>query len=246
MIYLAATIWLLLIVLLAWSVRALWAGVLQSRVLNLLLLPGTLVSQVGYICGLLITGAKAGNVSVLGEEDAKDDDKETPSTPETSVMGAIIIGFLTMAAVGATMQVVVFSFGGARAQYISDQHLAVQVPSTLPAFWEQVRQLVTLSEETFEALRNADLQKWADIVFFYLMISLAVRMAPPVGNAWGHFGAIAVQGGILALAGTVAEGLSTLVVAFWPMMSLVTGLLLLLLLFSAIARALIVLVAALS
>lgn len=247
MIYLAATAWLLLIALLAWAVRALWLGVVQSRVLNLVLLPGTLVAQIGYIVGLLITGAGSGTVSVLGDEPEPDEkEAEKPAGPHTSVIGAVIIGFLTIAAVGATMQVVLYSFGGARSDHISAEHLALQVPDTLPAFWEQVRQLVTLTEETLEAFRNADAGRWADIVFIYLMVCLAVRMAPVPGNIWGHFGAIVAQGAVLALVGTVIESLAGFVSLFWPLLALVTGLLLLLLLFSALARGCIVLVSALA
>ena len=56
MIYFAVTFWLLVAVLTAWGVHQLWSGMLKPRTVNSILLPGTLVAQLGHVLGLLVTG----------------------------------------------------------------------------------------------------------------------------------------------------------------------------------------------
>ena len=52
MLYLALTFWLLVIVLTAWGVERLWSGMVRPKILNTVLLPGTLVAQIGLVLGL--------------------------------------------------------------------------------------------------------------------------------------------------------------------------------------------------
>ena len=44
-LYAALTFWLLTVVLIAWGVHRLWCGMARPRVVNAVLLPGTLVAQ---------------------------------------------------------------------------------------------------------------------------------------------------------------------------------------------------------
>ncbi len=46
MIHATATLWFLIVVLLAWGVRLLWGGILKPRTVNVVLLPGTFAAQV--------------------------------------------------------------------------------------------------------------------------------------------------------------------------------------------------------
>ena len=56
MLYAALTFWLLVVVFTAWGVHHIWSGLLKPRTVNLLLLPGTLVAQIGYVMGVLVSG----------------------------------------------------------------------------------------------------------------------------------------------------------------------------------------------
>ncbi|MCH8310314.1 MAG: hypothetical protein IIB17_07450, partial [Chloroflexi bacterium] len=49
MLYIALTFWLVVIVLTAWGVRELWGGMIKPKIINTILLPGTLVAQVGHV-----------------------------------------------------------------------------------------------------------------------------------------------------------------------------------------------------
>ena len=97
MLYLAATFWLLVIVLTAGGIHALWSTMMKPRVVNSLLLPGTLVAQLGHVLGLLVTGA-----TVTGTTLYKDDGSGAPETtqdakPRIPILGPVLIGMLPLA-----------------------------------------------------------------------------------------------------------------------------------------------------
>ena len=56
MVYVEFTVWLLLIVFCSIAVYRLWTGMVRPAWVNWVLLPGTVVSEMAYIFGCLITG----------------------------------------------------------------------------------------------------------------------------------------------------------------------------------------------
>ncbi|HSW46259.1 MAG TPA: hypothetical protein VLM89_11885, partial [Phycisphaerae bacterium] len=94
--YAAITFWLLVIVFSALGVHRLWSGLVQPKVVNTVLLPGTLVATLGHILGLLITGGTVENTSLI-----KDDESGEPQTgkdpkPRVPIFGAVIIALLPL------------------------------------------------------------------------------------------------------------------------------------------------------
>ena len=69
MLYAALTFWLLVIVFCAWGVHALWSGLIKPRAVNTILLPGTLVAQLGHVLGLLITGNQVQNTALMSDDE---------------------------------------------------------------------------------------------------------------------------------------------------------------------------------
>jgi len=57
-IYAAFTLWFFLILFVAIGVHRLWAGLVGARPVGWALLPGTLVAEMAYILGCLITGGE--------------------------------------------------------------------------------------------------------------------------------------------------------------------------------------------
>ena len=56
MLYAAMVFWLLILVFAAYGTYQLLAGIIKPKILNFLLLPGTLMAQSGRMVGLLVTG----------------------------------------------------------------------------------------------------------------------------------------------------------------------------------------------
>lgn len=243
MIYATLGLWLAVIVLLAWTIQRLWREMVQTSVLNYLFLPGTLVAQVGYVVALLLTGAKAGPVSLFGDDDAEKDD-ETPAQSNIPLFGTVLIGLLPMLAVGSALHVVVRGMGEPVLGGVSADYLSSELPHTLSAFWEQLRGLISIAEDTLIAMRRLDWNQWSSAAFAYLLIALSMRMAPVPRHVRGHLGAIAFLCGGAALAGTVLPTLSDNLATQWPILATVIGAQLLLLMFSVSVRGVVALLTA--
>lgn len=236
MLFLSASIWVLMIVALAWAVDYQWSRMIKPRYVNIALLPGTLVATLGRIVGLLITGAKVNNTALMG-----DDDRGAPLTdaayePKIPVFGPVLIGFLPLLACGTAIYLVVNLLGEPIAQKVPVEKIAAETPSTLDAFWSQSRSLIDLAEATCNAIRMADYDRWQTWAFVYLLMCLAVRSAPFPGNVKGHFAAIVAAGGIIWLTSTLSPAPGAIVEQSWPVLAVTLGWLLLLLFVSLIAR----------
>lgn len=237
MIYAAATFWLTVIVLLAWGVYTLWTALAKPKTVNAVLLPGTLIAQLGRIVGLLITGATVNNTALM-----KNDEKGGPATdpnpqPRIPVIGPVIVAMLPMLALGGMIYLVVGRLGAAVMAQMPQEHMILQqVPTTLTAFWDQLRSLITLAERTLQAVRTAEIAKWKIAAFVYLMVCLTVRMSPLPGNIRGHIGATVTLGIIAWLAGTMSATLPGAIERGWPLLSLAVGWLILLMMFSLFVR----------
>ena len=100
MIYAAASVWVTVVMLLAWGVHHLWSTIVKPKVVNGVLLPGTLIAQLGHIVGLLITGGTVNNTALM-----RGDEKGSPGTdpspqPKIPVIGPVIVALLPMLALG--------------------------------------------------------------------------------------------------------------------------------------------------
>ncbi len=237
MIYLAASMWLLFAVLLAWGVHHLWCGLFRPRVVNGVLLPATVLAQVGYIMGLLITGTSARNVSLVGDDGPEPADGDpSAGPPPAPLLASVVLALLPLIGLAAGTELTCRALGEPLVGRVSASHLASQPPLTLPAFWEQLRHLVTLAEETVEAVRGLEWTAWPTGALLYVLLCLVVRAAPLRGNFRGQGGAIVVAGIAGALAGTVLPEFPETIAAYWPTLTVAVGLLLVVLMLSLIAR----------
>jgi len=235
MIYAAATLWLLVVVLLAWGVRLLWGGILKPRTVNVVLLPGTFVAQVGRVVALLITGAKVSNTALMEDEEKGEPATESSYESKLPVFGPMIVGFLPMLATGAAGYLVLTKLGGPLVETAARERIPAELPSSMAAFWDQFRMLLTMSENTLNAVVHADMPAWQLAGFVYLMTCLTVRMSPFEGNVRGHVGAIIATFGALALLNTVSPSPSAILTTAWPLVSICVGWLVLLMMISLLA-----------
>lgn len=230
MIYAAASFWLLVFVLMAWGVEHLWRTQAKTKTLNTVLFPGTIVAQAGRIVGLLITGA------TVAPGAQKNDDGDRPDwQPKLPVIGPVLVALVPMVAIALMIYLVIVYLGPAIIAQLPADQIPPSMPLSLTAFWEQLRRLITLSENTLNAVRAAETAAWQILLFVYLMICLTIRMAPFPGNVRGHVGAIVILGVIAALAGSVWETMPQLILSAWPLLALSIGWLLLVLLATLLA-----------
>ncbi len=236
MLYAAMTFWLLTSVLCAWGVHSLWSGMVKPRAVNIVLLPGTLVAQLGHVLALLITGA-----TVTGTSLVKDDETGEPGTTQNAdtrvpVIGPLALGLLPLLACAVAIFFVARSMGSTVLDGIIDQPIAVTLPVSVSQVWPFLRDDVTLVERLVDATTANAAGGWPFWVFLYLMVCLTVRMAPFPGSLRGSLGAIVLMGLLAAGLGALTDSVPGLIHRGWPVLTLTVATLLLLLTFSAAIR----------
>lgn len=235
MLYAALTFWLLVIVFSAWGVHRLWSGLVKPRVVNTVLLPGTLVAQLGHVLGMLITGNPVRNTRLMGDDEKGEPEADAPETQRIPVVGPILVGLLPLAACAVCLYVVARLWGrSVLGELSAGTALSVSqsLPTSLAAVWELLRNSITVTENMLNAILRSDLLNWATLLFLYLAVCLTVRMTPFEGNRRGAIGAILLAGVAIALAGSLSGRLEGFIRSSWPILSFAVGMLLFLLLFS--------------
>lgn len=246
MFYLAMTFWLLVIVFVAWGVHQLWSGMVRPRVVNSILLPGTLLAQLGRIMGLLISGGTVNNTTLMKDDEAGEPQMDEKAQPKIPIVGPILVAMLPLVACAIGLYVATSALGGDIVSGVSDQIVAQSLPTSLGAFWAMLRDSITLLERLVEAVLQANLTHWKTIGFLYLVVCLSVRMAPLPGNLRGSIGAIVIVGLFVAIIGSAAPQADEILRSSWPILSFAVGVLLLLLLITLAVRGVVGLVKVLS
>lgn len=238
MLYAAMTFWLLTIALSAWGVHRLWCTIAKPRVVNVILLPGTLVAQLGHVLGVLVTGATVNDTTLYRNDESGEPGTTRDAKPRIPVVGPIVIGLLPLLACAIAILLSARYLGSEVLQGLGLQAAPAALPTTLGGFWQFLRDGVTLMEALVNAVAGALPGRWPVWVFLYLLVCLGVRMAPFPGNLRGSLGAIVLLGVASATVGTFSNALGDCVRRGWPVLSLTVATLLLLLLASALARGL--------
>ena len=252
MIYAALAVYLFGILFMAMGVYRLWAGMVNPRWLGWALLPGTIVSEMAYIFGCLITGGEIQQARLMGptgparrgkgaEAAAEPTTRARPRIPH---LGPVIEAFAAIVACGAGILVVHALLGGPvidRFGIASDQ-LDKALPTSTEAFWQQVNRQVHLLRHMGRTLLELDWLDWRVPVFVYLAACLSLRLAPAHRPVRASLAAVVVLAGIIALVGLLWWRFRDLVGRIWPLVSYVWASLLFLLVVSLIIRALVGLV----
>ena len=236
MLYVTSAFWLLIAVLMAWGVHHLWSRMLKPRTVNSILLPGTLVAQLGHVLGLLVTGATVTNTTLYKDDESGEPEMTKDPKPRIPVIGPLMIGMLPLLACAVAIFFVTRYLGGQIVAQMNEQHVAEALPTTLAGCWQLLRDQITLVEAAVAAAIGADWGRWEVWLFVYLVICLTVRMAPFPGTLRGSLGATVVLGLLAAFIASVADAGRTGFEAGWTVLSLSVPTLLFLLLASLLVH----------
>ncbi len=236
MLYAALTFWLLVIVFSAWGVHGLWSRLVKPRVVNAVLLPGTLVAQLGHVLGLLVTGNAVSNTRLMGDDEKGEPTSETPEKHNIPVLGAVLVGLLPLGACAGCLYLAARFLGqGILGRYATEGGMwsvPLKLPLTLSGVWGLLHDVLKVSEEVLNTILRSDLTQWMNVAFLYLAVCLTVRMTPIEGNRRGAVGAIALFGVLIAVLGHLLPAVEDAVDSAWPVLSFAVGMLLFLLLVS--------------
>lgn len=245
MLFAALTFWLLVTVSSAWGVHALWCRLAKPRVVNSILLPGTLVAQLGHVLGLLVTGNPVTNTALMGDDDRGEPQAEPPQQQRLPVVGSILTGLLPLAACAGCLYASARLWGGSLISRLSEGgviSLPQALPTSIAGTWELLRHSLSLAEAALNAVLRSDLRNWETLLFIYLAICLTVRMSPFEGHRRGAIGAIGLAGAVAAIGGLVSPAVAAFLEGIWPVLSFAVAVLLVLLLGSLLLTAVVGLV----
>lgn len=231
MIYAAFALWLFLILFAGIGVYRLWGRIVKPGWVNWALLPGTLVSEMAYIFGCLITGGEIRRAKLIGSSGkgaaAGKDNAETPTeaAPRLKVIGPIVAALVAIVACAACILAVHAILG----EPVMDRFDAVAAPRALPrelptswdGFWGQVQSQVDLIRRAGETFAELDWLDWRVPVFVYLAICLSIRLAPvrrPMGPTLTAVVFIVV---VIAVIGSLSVRFGRLVEQLWPLLTYV-------------------------
>ncbi len=239
-LYAALTFWLVVIMFTAWGVHRTWSTLVRPRVVNSVLLPGTLVAELGHVLGLLLSGNSVQHITLMGDDDKAEPQADSPEAPRLPIVGPILVGLLPLVACAACLYGAACFWGSAILASVAGTpalQLPQALPTTLPGVWELLRGCISLTEAQFNAILHSDLPNPRTALFVYLAVCLTVRMAPFAGNRRGALAA-AILAAVVAsvLASLWPTGRAFIQVSSWPVLSFAVGTLLFLLLVSLLVR----------
>lgn len=239
MIYAAMTFWLLVIVFVAYGVYQLWAGLLRPKTINVLLLPGTLIAQIGHVVGLLVTGGTINDTSLMKNDESGAPGNNPKAKSQIPVIGPVVVALLPILACGFSIYVVLSTMGREVLPVEAAQPtrpVSDTIPTDLSQFWAFIRDSITVVEQVTNALFNSDFTNWRTWLFLYLLVCLSVRMAPLPGTHRGAVAAILILGIAAAMIGLAMPMSEQNIHAMWDMLSFAVAVLLFLMIISLIVR----------
>ncbi|MGC9455129.1 MAG: hypothetical protein ACP5HU_09730 [Phycisphaerae bacterium] len=250
MLYAAFALWLLLIVLTAVGVQRLWAALVRPVWVQWALLPGTLVAQMAYIFGSLITGGEVRKARLLPKKgEPKDSDAAAAETsPRMKLLGPAVASLMVLLACGAGIllanrllgDTVVQKFVMSRG-VVNIPSLPQELPTSWSALWGQVEEHIALLRLMFETLGDIDWLDWRTPLFVYLAACLSVRLAPAGKDLRAALAAVVFVAAVVAGVGLASDRFENWLLDLWPVLTYVWANLLMLLTVSLLVHAVVAL-----
>lgn len=241
--YASLTFWMLVIVFSALGVHQLWSSLVQPKIVNSILLPGTLVAQLGHVLGLLVTGGTVTDTSLVKDDDSGEPQTGGDTQSRVPVVGPIIIALLPMAGCAAAIYWVSRYFGSDILEGMANASVnTIQLPTSVPFLFDMLRQSLGMVERLIYVVATSNYSSWETMLFLYLAVCLTVRMAPLTGNLRGSLGAIFIFGILAFLLGQFTHSATGPLSSAWPLVTFSVAVLLFLLLFSLIVKGMVSLV----
>jgi hypothetical protein len=219
--YAAITFWLSVVVFTALGVHHLWSALIGPKIVNAVLLPGTLVATLGHVVGLLITGGTVQNTALITDSDSGEPQTGGDAKPRVPIIGSIVVALFPMLGCAIAIYAVASYLGSPVMSAIQSAGTHASARLVLPvsgaSFFGMLHQVIHLSHRFVEAVLASDLTDWRNLLFLYLSICLTVRMAPLADNIRGVLGAIFLTGLAAFLFAQLTSSKATSFEAIWAL-----------------------------
>ncbi|MDP7637266.1 MAG: hypothetical protein QF577_06940 [Phycisphaerae bacterium] len=242
-IYAAFTLWLVFTIFAGVGVYRMWAALDKPAWVNWALLPGTVVSEMAYIFGCLITGGEIQKAKLVPDAgNSGSGEPKTSATPRWKFIGPIIASLIALVASGAAILVLNHVLG----QPVMEQfRLAVaeplkqELPTTWDGLWIHLSDQLRILRGICEMCPKLQWKNWRVGLFVYLAICLTVRLGPVSRPIHATLGAAIAASAVIALIGVISgEQFAALIKDIWPLLTFMWASLMLLLVGTLIVRGL--------
>ena len=244
MLYLALTFWLMIALLEAYGAFKLVEGLVRPRWINLVLLPGTVVSEMAHFLAALLTGAAVRDAKLVSDESIGE--SPAPSASGIPVLSPLLLALLPILSALVILFVLFKHFDATIVQNfalancgtdLDLKQLAQGLDWRLGSWFQAGRDLITLVERLIGVLPFSDItHTWKSWLFIYLTACLAVRMVPLRGNLRSGMASVALIGGLAAGLGWLLPSMADSLRTVWPLLGYTIALLTLLLGFALLVR----------
>jgi len=254
LIYVAFTFWLLMILFAGVGIYRLWSQIVRPSWVNWALLPGTFVSEMGYIFGCLVTGGEIRRAQLVPSgggsrgKGSSDGEPTTEDSPRIKVVGPLVAALLAVAAsAGGIVALHTWLDAPVIDQFVLTaglEELPRELPTTWDGFWDSLKRQIDFLQSMCDSWRALDWANWRVGLLIYLATCLSVRLAPVGRDMRWSLAAMAAVAGLIALAGVVSKRFDGLIREgrIWYLLTYVWTLLLFLLAATLLLRGLIGLV----
>ncbi len=246
--YLAFTFWLVVTIFAGTGVYRMWTKMVKPVWVNWALLPGTVVSEMAYIFGSLITGGEISKARIVpAEGDRAGGEPTATATPRMKVVGPLVASLMSLIGCGAAILLVNHLLGaGVMAEFVAarsgtESALNETLPSGWLSMWLEADTQIKLLRNMCETLTSANWLDWKSALFIYLSICLAVRFGPVSRPSRPTLAAVVVIAITIALLAAMSQRFDALIDNFWPLLSYVYALLMFLLVVTLMIRGVITL-----
>ncbi|MCY2929897.1 MAG: hypothetical protein NTV86_10465 [Planctomycetota bacterium] len=264
MLYVTLALWLFGLLLMGHGVYRLLGSIGRPVWVHWVLLPGSLVSAMGYIFGSLITGGEIRRASLMGGSSSSSSKSKAPApqeaavtaeaTPKLKVVGPIVASLIAivvclLAIVGVKALIgkgAVETYGAdvIRDGKLLPKTLDQSLPKTWGGVWTELDTQLRLVRRQAETILKQKWSDWRIWLFFYLSLCLLVRLQPSGGKLRATLLAPPVLVGVAAAVAAMNKPFSGYLTGdLWLLMSFCWSLLLLSLAGALVLRGVVLLLA---
>jgi len=223
MIYAAFVVWFFILIFAGIGVYSIASRLVKPRVVSWILLPGTLISEMAWILGCLLTGGEIRKAKLI-QTDGSAAQEGTQSSgglkigPLVSALLAIVACAVAVLLLDKWLGQSVLKTFTIKGVWVPKQALPQTLPGSWDGFWTLVSAQPALIRRLCETLRELPWGQWQTPVFLYLSICLTVRLAPARRNLRATLGAVVVLCILLALTGAIWKDFAGSVENIWPLL----------------------------
>jgi hypothetical protein len=225
MIYASFILWFFVLIFAGIGVYHIASRLIGPKAVSWLLLPGTLISEMAWILGCLLTGGEVRRAKLI-HADGSNHGEGTESAGGVKRIGPLLSAMFAIVACATAVifldrwlgQSVLKAFT-LRGVWVPQDALPQTLPTSWDGFWTFLSAQPAMMRRLCETFGDLTWSQWQTPVFVYLSICLTVRLAPARRNLRATLVAVVVLCGLLGILGAIWQDFAGSINDVWPLLA---------------------------